>query len=230
VREAGAAAGAAFDFPGERVVFFDERGRRLRHDTAAGLVATELLTQNPGGCVTYDLRSSATLGARVRQMDGQPVSAPTGRQAFARHFRRNEALYGADASGLHYFRDFFRFPSPMLALLVFCTHLSREGRRVSELAGELDRFSHSGEISIGLPSAEAAGPVLSRVRDEFQHAEREMIDGLTVRTQDWWFNLRQPGKASELRLNVEGRNSRAVRRGRQTVERIVQSALAEAGT
>ncbi|MFO7958758.1 MAG: hypothetical protein R6X33_16850 [Candidatus Brocadiia bacterium] len=229
VRKAEVDFGAAFDFDAERVVFFDEKGNLLRHDVAAGLIATEMLRRNPGGCITFDIRSTAMLRARVKESGGQPVSAPAGRMDFAQHFRRNDALYGADGSGLHYFRDFFRFPSPFLALLMFCSHVSREGRRVSELAGELDQLSRSGEVSISLPSAEVAQTVLTRVRDEFQNAERELIDGLTVRTQDWWFNLRQPGKRPELRLNVEGRSSRDVRRGRQTVERHVQRALEEVG-
>ncbi len=226
LRNSSADGGAAFDFDGERVAFFDERGNLLRHDTAAALIATELLRRNPGQCVTFDVRSSAALSGRVRNSGGEPVSAPTTRQAFARHFRRNDALYGADATGLHYFRDFFRFHSPFLALLILCSHLSREEGRLSEMAGELERFNRSGEVSIPLPAGEVADKVLTRVRDEFTNAERDLIDGLTVRTRDWWFNLRQPGKRSELRLNVEGRHARDVRRGRQTVEKLVKSALA----
>jgi phosphomannomutase len=59
------------------------------------------------------------------------------------------------------------------------------------------------------------------MREEFPKAERELIDGLTVRLQDWWFNLRQHGEAAELLLNVEGRTEREQRRGRQSVERLV---------
>ncbi|MGD2174531.1 MAG: hypothetical protein PVJ27_03935 [Candidatus Brocadiaceae bacterium] len=226
-RRVGADLGAAFDFAAERIVFFDERGDLLRHDVAAGLLATEMLGRNPGGRVTFDVRSTAMLRARIAEAGGEPVSAPTTRLEFAQHFRRNDALYGADNSGLHYFRDFFRFPSPVLALLIMCSHQSGDGRSLSELAGELDRLARSGEVSIALPSAEMAQPVLTHVRDEFQHADRELIDGLTVRTGDWWFNLRQPRKAAELRLSVEGKSSRDVRRGRQTVERLVQRALSK---
>ncbi len=228
LRRTGAHCGAAFDFSAERVVFFDEAGNLLRHDVAAGFIATELLMRTPGGSVTFDLRSSAALGDRVAEAGGQAVSAPTGQTAFARHFRRNDALYGADATGLHYFRDFFHFPSPFLALLIFCCHLSRRKEPASELAAELDRFSRSGEVVLELPSADLAQTVLTRVRDEFQDARRELIDGLTVRTANWWFNLRQPGKKAEFRLNVEGRTTQDVRSGRQAVERLVQKAIGEA--
>lgn len=227
VEESGAALGAAIDFAGERIAFFDERGELLRHDAAAGLIAAELLMRSPGACIAYDLRSTAALRARVTRGEGTPVALPTSPLAFAQHFRRNDALYAADQSGLHYFKDFWRFPSPFIALLTVCCHLSREKRPASDLAADLNRFSQSGEITIPVPTAEVAKDVLAKVRDEFRDAERELIDGVTVRLENWWFNLRQPGEAAELRLNVEGRSSRDERRGRQTVERLVARFISE---
>ena len=86
-----------------------------------------------------------------------------------------------------------------------------------------------GEVVIDLPSADVAQELIEGVRDEFREAEKELIDGLTVRIADWWFNLRQPGKSAELRLNVEARSDRDLRRGRQTVERLVARLLGAAG-
>ncbi len=227
VRESRAGFGAAVDFTGERIAFFDEGGELLRHDVAAGLIASELLARNPEEVICFDLRSTASLRARIRALGGEAVGAPAARRGFAMAFRRSEALYGADLTGLHYFRDFFRFPSAIVALLVFGSYLAREGGKVSELAGELDVFSRSEEGNYEIPSADAAESILKRVRDEFPEAEKEMIDGLTVRTQDWWFNLRQPGKAAHLELVVEGRDRRAERRGRQTIEKLLQRAVSE---
>ncbi len=221
VADSGADLGVVVDFGCECIAFLDEKGDLLGHDVASGLIAAELLTRTPGACVVYDLRATAALRALIEQAEGVPVAAPATPLAFARHFRRNEAVYGADATGLHYFKDFFRFPSPVLALLVLCSHLSRRKEPVSELTAGLRRFSRSGEIAIPIADPEMGEGILARVRDEFPDAEREMIDGVTVRTSGWWFNLRQPGKSAELRLNVEGRTPRDLRRGRQVVERLV---------
>jgi len=226
VREAGADFGAAFDFGAERIAFFDERGELLRHDVAAGMIAAEVLARSPEACIVYDLRSTAALRARIAERGGRPVSAPAARLAFAQQFRRSDALYGADLTGLHYFKSFFRFPTPFVALLMFAAHLSREGQPASALAAELSRFSQGEETVMPMPSPEAAQEVLAQVADAFADAERELIDGVTIRQRDWWFNLRQPGKAAELRLVVEGHTSRDERRGRQSVERAVQQALA----
>ena len=228
VRESRADFGATIDFDAERIAFVDDRGNLLPHDIAAAFVAAEMLARSPGGCVAFDVRATSALRETVRAADGQPVSAPVDRLGFAQHFRRNDAICGADATGLHYFRDFFRFASPFVALLIFCCHLSRRRRSASEMAAELDRYERSGEVAISLPSGEVGEQVLQRVREQFPNAEKEMIDGLTVRTRDWWFNLRQPGTAAELRLNVEARTNQEVRKGRQTVEQFVRAALDEA--
>jgi phosphomannomutase len=225
VRDTRADLGAALDFAGSRIAFFDQRGSLLRHDVAAGLIASEMLARSPDSCITYDLRSTAMLRARIASLGGEPLSAPASRLAFANHFRRNEAIYGADLSGLHYFKSFFGFPSPFLALLMLASYVGREGARVTDLAGELGSLSRAEDVRIPLPDGDEAEGVLARVRDEFSGAERDMIDGVTVRQKDWWFNLRQPGNASELRLTVEARDHRRLRRGRQTVEKLVQKAL-----
>jgi phosphomannomutase len=228
VREVKADFGAAFDFSGERIAFVDEKGQLLGHDVAAGLISSELLGRQRGARVAYDLRSTACLKERIARDGGQAVAAPVRPVAFAQHFRRADALYGADLSGLHYFKDLFRFPSPFVALLLLSSHVSRQGRPLSELAADLNRFARSDEIVIALPARDAAQKVLASVRDEFPDAEREMVDGLSVRLEDWWFNLRQPGEEAELRLNVEGRTRRDLRRGRQNIERLVSRVLSTA--
>jgi phosphomannomutase len=229
IASAGAELGAAFDFPGERIAFFDEAGRRLPDDVAAALVAAELLEREEGGTVVYDLRSTAVLGARVRQCGGTAVPSPVAPPALARLVRERQAVYGADLTGVHYFGAFFGCASPVAALLVLCAHVARQDGPLSELAAAVDRFSRSGEVRLPAPSAEAARAALEAMEGEFRGAEHDMTDGVTVRFSDWWFNLRQPGQAAELRLNVEGRRERDLRRGRQTVERRVAELLAEHG-
>ncbi len=225
VQDADAEFGVAFDFTGERAAFFDEKGALLGYDVAAGVIAAEVLERTEGAAIAYDLRSTAALGAMVRSAGGEALPLPTSSIEFGERFRNSEAAYGADLTGLHYFADFFRSPSPTMALLTFCSRVSEAHKRVSDLCAPLEKLSHSGEIEIAAASPEAAAGALEVVREEFAEADTDDIDGLTVRLRDYWFNLRQPGEAGELRLNVEGRTSRDQRKGRQTVERMVQKAL-----
>jgi len=225
VQDARADAGLAVDFSGERVAFFDEHGALLRHDVSGGIIALEVLEREGESTVAYDLRSTAALASLIKARGGEAAPGPAAPLAFDEHVRTSEAAYGFDLTGLHYFSDFFGATSPFIAAMLFCSCVCRERKAVSELAAPLMRLSRSEELVVPAPSADAARDALEALAGEFSDADHDRLDGLTVRLRDYWFNLRQPGEAAELRLIVEGRSSRDERRGRQTIERSLQRAL-----
>jgi phosphomannomutase len=49
------------------------------------------------------------------------------------------------------------------------------------------------------------------------------LDGLTVTTDDWWFNLRPSNTEPLLRLNVEGRDDATMTRVRDDVLALIRS-------
>ena len=128
-------------------------------------------------------------------------------------------------TGRHFFRDVFGAESPMLAMLLMCSALSRKGEALSKMAGELTRYSHSGELRYEMPSPEAAAKAIEELAAQFRDAETEKVDGLTVRLADWWFNLRQPSGSTSLRLCVEGRSNADLRRGTMAIERAINKHL-----
>jgi phosphomannomutase len=228
VKAKDAHLGAAFDFAADRVCFFDETGARIRHDAASTLLARELLRRHGGGVMLYDLRASAAFREVVSKGGGKAVSSPAGRLAVARAMRKTDALYATDLHGRHYFKGFYRSNSPMVALLLMCSIASRSEKPMSELVAQVDRYHHSGEIKVKTPTPEAARAALEAVDQEYQDAERERKDGLTVRFPTWWFNLRGVGERPELRLNVEGRTEEDEQSGRREVLKIVEKASSAA--
>ena len=217
MRRANVDVGAAFDFSGDRVAFFDERGDMVRNDTIAALIASELLHRHQGGRIIYDLRCSAALREQIVEDEGQPLSCPTGATAVAAQVRQKDALYGTDGAGRHFFREFFRTNSPTVALLLVCSYLNRTATSLSAFSKKFRKYSHSGELRIKMPSQRAAEGALEKLKVEFKDADRDLLDGLTVRLKGWWFNLRRRAGSAELRLNVEGRSDAELRRGREKI-------------
>ena len=217
MRRANVDLGAAFDFAGDRVAFFDENGDMVRNDAIAAMVASELLHRHQGGRVIYDLRCSAALREQILKADGQPLSCPTGTTAVASQVRQKDALYGTDGTGRHFFREFFRSNSPTVALLLVCSYLNRNETSLSAFNRRFTKYSHSGELRIKMPSQKVAENALEKLKVEFKDADRDLLDGLTVRLKGWWFNLRRRPNSAELRLNVEGRSDAELRRGREKI-------------
>ena len=222
VHAARAPMGAAIDFAGDRIAFFDETGALLRNDVAAAFLAEELLHRKRGSRVLYDVRASAALKEHVARAGGQALPCPTDQISIMHEIRLKDAVYGADMQGRHFFRDFFRSSSPVISLLLFCSFVSRTDKKLSRLAAEFAHYSHSGEIRVKTPSAKVAAAVVERLKEHFRDADRDLLDGLTVRTGTWWFNLRQPPGSGELRLNLEGRTSLEERRARQEILQLIK--------
>ncbi len=88
--------------------------------------------------------------------------------------------------------------------------LGTEGKTLSQIVEPLRRYAASGEINSRVEDIES---VLSQIESEHRGAlEISKLDGLLVRYEDWWFNLRPSNTEPVLRLNLEAK----------TEERMVQ--------
>jgi len=222
VRSSGARLGAAIDFDGDLVVFCDELGNLLRSDVAAALIGRELVTRTPGARIAYDLRFTGAVREEIVKAGGHGLRTRADPLALAQATQQRDAVYAADALGRHFFRDMLGSESPTLALLLMCCVAARQQQPLSRLAASIRRYSHSGELRYEMPSPEAAERVIADARQEFKEADQDLLDGLTCRLPNWWFNMRQPPGSASLRVNIEGRTRSDERRGRMILEQIIR--------
>ncbi|MFW6113287.1 MAG: phosphomannomutase, partial [Thermodesulfobacteriota bacterium] len=208
VREHGADLGLAWDGDFDRCFFFDEAGNFVESYYLIGLLAQALLARNPGGKIIHDPRLTWNTIEVVRQAGGLPVMSKTGHAFIKERMRREEALYGGEMSGHHYFRDFAYCDSGMIPWLLVGEIMSRRREPLSALIAERQRrYPVSGEIN-----RQVADPdrVLARVEQTFAPEARavDYTDGLSCEFAEWRFNLRKSNTEPVLRLNVESRANR----------------------
>jgi phosphomannomutase len=230
VRGRRADLGVAFDGDGDRAVFVDETGAPLAADRATALFARTLfgaglLDARAGTPIVYDLRSSHVVPETIEALGGVPVRSRVG-HAFMKHVMREAgAAFGGELSG-HYY---FRFPEGYVAddgaaaFLLMLEVVDRERRPLSELARPLARYAQSGEVNRHVADVAAA---LARVRAVFPGGEADDLDGLTVRFDDWWFNLRPSNTEPLLRLNVEAKTEPAMAQRRDAILAAIDAAPA----
>ena len=205
VRHYGADVGLAWDGDFDRCFFFDEQGGFLEGYYLVGFLAQALLARHPGAAIIHDPRLTWNTIEMVREAGGVPIMSKTGHAFIKERMRAENALYGGEMSGHHYFRDFAYCDSGMIPWLLVLEVMSRSGRKLSELVAErLARFPVSGEINRRLPDPEAA---MRRVEDRFgpQAQISDRTDGLSLEFPEWRFNLRPSNTEPVLRLNVETR-------------------------
>jgi phosphomannomutase len=206
VRRVGADFGVAFDGDGDRAVFVDEAGEPISSDLMTAVLAPGRLRGDAGGRVLYDLRSSWATSEAIEAAGGVPEMCRVGHSFVKAQMRKTGAIFGGELSGHFY----FRFPSGLVAddgtaaFVALLDVVGRSRRPLSELVAPLRRYHASGEISRRVRDVDA---ILRSVEQEHADArEISHLDGLLVRYDDWWFNLRPSHTEPVLRLNLEARD------------------------
>jgi len=206
----GAAVGLAWDGDFDRCFFFDERGAFIEGYYLVGLIAQALLARHPGEPIIHDPRLTWNTIEMVEAAGGRPVLCKTGHAFIKERMRRENALYGGEMSGHHYFRDFAFCDSGMIPWLLVLQLMGRTGQPLSSLvAARMARYPVSGEINRKVNDPDA---VLARVEDRYRGktATCDRTDGLSLEFPAWRFNLRKSNTEPVLRLNVETRQDPAL--------------------
>ena len=204
VRAACADFGVAFDGDFDRCFLFDGKGDFISGEYVVGLLASKFLREEPGATIVHDSRVIWNSLDVVGSLGGTAVQSKTGHAFIKQAMRDNGAMYGGEVSAHHYFRDFAFCDSGMIPWLVVCEIVSQSGISLAELIRDRrQKFPSSGEISFRVDDADAA---IARVKNEFADGARlDMIDGLSVSSEDWRLNIRKSNTDPLVRLNMEGR-------------------------
>ena len=222
VRETGADLGLAFDGDADRCFVVDERGEPVPPSAITALVAARELAKHPGGTIIHNLITSWSVPEVVSEAGGSPVRTRVGHSFIKAEMARTGAIFGGEHSAHYYFRDFWNADTGMLAALHVLAALGEQDGPLSELTAAYDRYAASGEINSTVD--DQAGRTAA-VRAAFEGREGvtfDDLDGLTVSSENWWFNLRPSNTEPLLRLNIEARDTTTVDQVRDEVLAIVR--------
>jgi phosphomannomutase len=218
VLESSADIGLAFDGDADRCFVVDERGEVVSPSVLTALIAVRELAREPGATIIHNLITSKAVPEIVTEHGGTPVRTRVGHSFIKAVMAERGAIFGGEHSGHFYFAD-----SGMLAALHVLAALGGQDRPLSELLALYSRYVASGEINSEVSDQAAA---TAKVRQEFAGQPGlsiDELDGLTVTSPDWWFNLRPSNTEPLLRLNVEADNDTNLAKVTDEVLRIVRN-------
>ena len=136
VKDHEAAVGLAWDGDFDRCFFFDEQGTFIEGYYLVGFIAQALLAHHPGAAIIHDPRLTWNTIEMVQEAGGRPVMSKTGHAFIKDRMRVENALYGGEMSGHHYFRDFAYCDSGMIPWLLVLESMCRTGQPLSALVRE----------------------------------------------------------------------------------------------
>lgn len=203
--------GLSFDGDADRCAFVDDRGEPIGNDLITALIASDLLKQNQGSGIVYDLRSSWAVPEVILKAGGRPLCERVGHSFMKATLRREGGVFGGELSGHYYFRDNFYADSAEIAAFLVLRMLSERNAKLSTLIAELPRYHATGEVNFEVEEPQAK---IAEIRAKYvaKGGKASDLDGATVvfgALSDpdwWWFNLRPSNTEPLVRLNLEARN------------------------
>ena len=208
VLEHSADMGIAWDGDFDRCFLVDEKGNFIEGYYIVGLLAEAFLLKNPGAKIVHDPRLTWNTIEVAKKGGGRAVQSKTGHAFIKERMRAEDAVYGGEMSAHHYFRDFFYCDSGMIPWLLVMELITRSGKPLSALVGEMvEAYPSPGEINRKIADPAAA---IERVRAHYQASALAVddSDGISMEFPQWRFNLRMSNTEPVVRLNLETRGDR----------------------
>lgn len=203
VKDHTADFGIAWDGDFDRCFFFDEKGNFIESYYIIGLIAEYFLKQEHHSKILHDPRLTWNTESIVNQLGGTPIVTKTGHAFIKERMRSEDAVYGGEMSGHHYFKDFNYCDSGMLPWLLICRILSESHQALSELVSkQIAQYPISGELNFKVSEPKA---IVENIQNAYQDHAREIdrTDGLSMSFEGWRFNIRLSNTEPLVRLNVE---------------------------
>lgn len=224
VREEGADLGIAFDGDADRCFVVDERGNPVSPSTITALVASRELARHGGkGTVIHNLITSWSVPEVVKENGGTPVRTRVGHSFIKAEMARTGAIFGGEHSAHYYFKDFWNADTGMLAALHVLAALGGQEGTLSSLVAQYDRYVGSGEINSTVADQTDRLAAIKAAYEGREGVQLDELDGLTVTTPDWWFNVRPSNTEPLLRLNAEARDEATTAKVRDEVLAIIRA-------
>ncbi|HAZ33879.1 MAG TPA: phosphomannomutase/phosphoglucomutase, partial [Acidimicrobiaceae bacterium] len=192
--------GLAFDGDADRVFIVDEKGVGLSGSVTTAILAVAMLRNHPGSTILHNLICSKAVPETISAHGGNPVRTRVGHSYIKTEMASRNAVFGGEHSAHYYFADNFKADSGLIASLIMISELARSGSTLSEMRRPYEPYVASGEINTVVDDPSA---VIDRVRDAYSQCDLDELDGLTVDSGEWWFNLRPSNTEPLLRLNLE---------------------------
>lgn len=214
----GADLGVAFDGDADRVFFGTEAGVTVPGDISGAIIAREILKEQPGATILYDLRSSRATKEAIEAAGGKPSMCKVGHSNIKAQMRRENAVFATELSGHLYFTPWYA-ESGLMAMMKIIKVLKASGGTMSELVQPLLRYAKTPEINFEVADKDAA---FRRLKAKYADAKIMELDGISIDYPDWWANVRASNTEPLLRLNMEAKTPALLAEKQAEIEGIIK--------
>lgn len=205
--------GLAFDGDGDRLGVVDERGRVLWPDRQMMLYSRDVLSQQPGGRVVFDVKCSKNLRTVIEQAGGEAVMWKTGHSLIKDKMAETDAVLGGEMSGHVFFKDrWYGFDDALYSAARLLEILSRQSLPASQLFDTLPDDVCTPEIVVRLGKDGAQHAFMKAFTQAVRlpGAQILTIDGVRAEFATGWGLVRASNTTPALVIRFEAQDEAAL--------------------
>jgi phosphomannomutase/phosphoglucomutase len=221
--------GIAFDGDGDRLGVVTQSGQIIRSDRQLMLFVEDVLSQQPGSQVVFDVKSSRHLAPWIRKHGGKAVIWKTGHSLMKAKIKETGAAMGGELSGHLFFNDskqgkprWFGFDDGLYSAARLLELVSRSPD-ANALLETLPDSVNTPELQIAMQEGEPHA-LIAQLQQAAQFpgaVEVITIDGLRVEYIDGFGLIRASNTTPVLTLRFEADDEAALTRIEQTFKQLL---------
>ncbi len=221
IKETEANLGIATDGDGDRIFFADDKGERLDPGITRAILCKIFLRERPGAKICYDIRPGKITPDTILENGGIPIITRVGHSLIKEKTLQEGAYFAGESSG-HFFLNMDEgcYEIPMVVTLKILEELSVAKTKFSDYIKPYKKYFSSGEINSRVENIPA---ILEKIKEKYNDAKMNELDGITIEYSDWWFNVRPSNTEPLIRLNLEAKGKELMEKKRDEILTIIKS-------
>jgi phosphomannomutase len=196
--------GVMWDGDGDRVFFIDENANFIEAPYITAILCEYILSQKPKSKIVCDTRIIWPIEEAVKKSGGTLVESRSGYRFLKEKMTEVDAPFAAETTAHYFFQEMKNMDNGIIPFLMVWKLLSDSDKTLSQLIAPYKK-DHFMMEEIKKEVADI-NQVLEKVKTQYQEYESHDLDGLSILSKEFRFNLRSSNTKPVIKLNMEAKS------------------------
>ncbi|OIO48043.1 MAG: hypothetical protein AUJ32_01465 [Parcubacteria group bacterium CG1_02_40_82] len=221
--------GVMFDGDGDRVYFFDRKGKVIDPNLVSALISQYLITGSARNKILIEVRTSQVVKEWVEAAGGKVERTVCWTIPIKLKMWQDENfIFGSETSGHYVFSDLYKTDDGTLATVTFLNAIAKRKEPVDAIIDDFrKKYFIIEETNFKISGQEKVNAILDKLGEQYKKEGGNIfrIDGLSMLFPDWWFNLRASETEPLIRLNLEAKSQKLMDEKKEEVSQSIYNEL-----
>jgi phosphomannomutase len=176
--------------------------------------------KHPNRAIASDVRVRWPIELACQRAGMKYEESASGYRYIKEKMMEKDAVFGAEMTAHYFFAETFNMDNGLIPFLMIWDLLSVTGKTLSELVAPYkENHAMMDEIKLAV---EDPKPIIARLKEEYKNFQINELDGLTVESDEFRFNLRASNTEPVAKLNMEAKSFDILDREKEKLIKLIK--------